>query len=576
MDFRKLLIAIISQVPIAAGIITWRQHIGSHYLVAAVLGISYEIGVLILGFGKKVWAKIEDRLVQSTADWIVNAANSIAPNFRRRYYRQVVREHGVFTVSGLGLIQTYRLRLEQVFVDLRVDSSNPSGFNTDPIRQKEFAGSRPIWAFLASDGGDDRRSLTTLAIIGPPGSGKTTLLKHLALSLATSRERRQQTNSTIPVLFYLRDHIQAITHDQPSLGKLAQEYFGNPNSFASLKPPQNWFQNQMEHGRCLVMLDGLDEVAEPQQRKLVSQWVDAQIRNYPSCRFILTARPQGYLDAPLELADMVLEVQPFNADQVKKFVENWYFANEVMSSKDQQDGAVKERAADGARNLLQRLRDVPPLSALTVNPLLLTMIAMVHRYRGALPGSRVELYAEICEVLLERWRQTRSIQDRLRLKASQKLVVLRPLAAHMMELKVRDITTDRAIALISSPLERVGATAIDALTFLKDLQASSGLLLERESNRWSFAHLTFQEYLTSVHWLDQKEIPHDWRTLVTDTWWHETLRLYAGQTDATTLVKVCLAVNTIPTLILAADLLDESRELDPEIRDQSRTFSLLA
>jgi len=56
---------------------------------------------------------------------------------------------------------------------------------------------------------------------------------------------------------------------------------------------------------------------------------------------------------------MVLEVQPFNADQVKKFVENWYFANEVMSSKDQQDVAVKERAADGARNLLQRLRDVP-------------------------------------------------------------------------------------------------------------------------------------------------------------------------------------------------------------------------
>ncbi|MEU7661934.1 hypothetical protein AB0B60_26120, partial [Streptomyces lincolnensis] len=31
------------------------------------------------------------------------------------------------------------------------------------------------------------------------------------------------------------------------------------------------------------------------------------------------------------------------------------------------------------------------------NPLLLTMIANVHRYRGQLPGSRAELYAEMCD-----------------------------------------------------------------------------------------------------------------------------------------------------------------------------------
>jgi len=39
--------------------------------------------------------------------------------------------------------------------------------------------------------------------------------------------------------------------------------------------------------------------------------------------FILSARPQGYRDAPLQRAN-VLEVQPFNSDQVRKFIENWY------------------------------------------------------------------------------------------------------------------------------------------------------------------------------------------------------------------------------------------------------------
>lgn len=565
MVFRKLILAILTQIPLAAGILTWRKYVVVHYVLTAVLGIIYEFSVLLIGFGKKVWAKIEDKLVQSTADWIVNAANRLAPNFRRRYYRLVVREHGTFTVSGLVLIQTSRLQLEQVFVDLRVESANPVRFNVDPIKQTEFAGSRPIWTFLQPTGGRDSGP-KSLAVIGPPGSGKTTLLKHLALTLATSRERRHQTSAPIPLLLFLRDHIHPITHERPSLGNLAQGYFGNPNAFSTLKPPADWFQNQLEHGRCLVMLDGLDEVAEPQQRKAVSEWVDLQIRNYPDCKFVLTSRPQGYLDAPLELADIVLEVQPFNAEQVKRFVENWYLASEVMSSKGEAYSSVHQRAEEGAKNLLQRLRDVPSLSALTLNPLLLTMIAMVHRYRGALPGSRVELYAEICEVLLERWRQIRRIQDTLRLKASQKLVVLRSLAAHMMERRIRDISTEEALAQISAPLELVGATAIDGFSFLKDLQASSGLLLERESDQWSFAHLTFQEYLTSVHWLEDKNFSRDWRPFVAETWWHETLRLYAAQANATSLARTCLNENTIPALSLASDFLDESRELDPTTR----------
>ncbi len=47
-----------------------------------------------------------------------------------------------------------------------------------------------------------------------------------------------------------------------------------------------------------------------------------------------------------------------------------------------------------------RLDGAPGLYDLTVNPLLLTMIATVHRYRGALPGSRVDLNGEICQVML--------------------------------------------------------------------------------------------------------------------------------------------------------------------------------
>src|SRR5262249_56040375 len=122
------------------------------------------------------------------------------------------------------------------------------------------------------------------------------------------------------------------------------------------------------------------------------------------------------------------------------------------------DDEVRRRARRDAEDLLERLKKLPSLSSLTVNPLLLTMIAMVHRYHGALPGSRVELYNEICEVLLGRWRQARGVKDNM--TASQKRSVLQPLAAEMMKRKLREVAPATAMeALLPLP---------DTLTFCNE------------------------------------------------------------------------------------------------------------
>lgn len=562
---KKLALALVALLP-AGGLWQWWEQARARPAAAALLTVLYEAAVLLVAFGRKVWKdELERDAVKASADWVRGTLRGFAPGFRRRYKRVVLDEHGGFNVRGLGLINTYRLRLEQVFVELRIDPTNPQRFNRNLAAPKHLAGNRPVWDFLRdTEAGAGARSL---AVIGPPGCGKTTLLRHVALTLAANRQRRQRVRAYAPVLLFLRDHTAAVTRpDPPPLGRLLQDYFGDGGAFAGLKPPAGWFEKQLKAGKCLVLLDGLDEVAEVSQRRAVSAWVDTQIRTYPRARFVLTARPQGYTDAPLERADVVLEVQPFDAAQVWCFVENWYLANEAMSSGGRVDAGVRRRALDEAKDLMRRLRAVPALSALTVNPLLLTMIAMVHRYRGALPGSRVGLYSSICEVLLERWRQVRGIRDRYDLKAEQKLVVLRPLAAHMMESRLRDIKTEDALPVITPPLERVGVPPEDAADFLTNLQDTSGLMVERESGLWSFAHLTFQEYLTAAHWLERKGADADWRALVGDAWWHETLRLYAAQGDATPLVRACLEVNTVPALSLAADFLEENRELDPELR----------
>ena len=276
-------------------------------------------------------------------------------------------------------------------------------------------------------------------------------MQHVALVMAGNRQRKYRLRSYIPVLLFLRDHVAAITENPAiKLGTLAQNHL--TKQFPKLKPSPDWFERQLENGKCLVLLDGLDEVADKEKRQVISQWVDDQIRNYTGCPFVITSRPQGYRDAPLQRANIVIEVQGFDSQQVKSFVNNWYLANEIVASgnasaKKPVTEEIQEQATKGANDLLQRLRNQPSLSALTVNPLLLTMIAMVHRYHGALPGSRSELYNEICEVLLGRWRQARGVKDNL--TSAQKRAVLQPLAAAMMKSKVREISATEAAKLFA-------------------------------------------------------------------------------------------------------------------------------
>lgn len=57
-----------------------------------------------------------------------------------------------------------------------------------------------------------------------------------------------------------------------------------------------------------------------------------------------------------------------------------------------------------------------------------------------------------------------------------------------------------------------------------------------------------------------------WNEVVGDSWWHETLRLYAAQGEATWIAKACLANDSVPALTLAFGCAEEARKLDAGTR----------
>ena len=117
------------------------------------------------------------------------------------------------------------------------------------------------------------------------------------------------------------------------------------------------------------------------------------------------------------------------------------------------------------------------------------MIANVHRYRGALPGNRAELYSEICQVMLWRRQDAKKLTSQM---SGEKKEVVSKLAFAMMDERTTDLRRD-IYSPRSNPFSAVNPGESPLEEFVADA-VTSGLLIERETEMFAFAHQTFQEF----------------------------------------------------------------------------------
>ncbi|MEV8631490.1 NACHT domain-containing protein [Streptosporangium sp. NPDC051023] len=475
-----------------------------------------------------------------------------APSSQRRtYLRQLRRSVRDIETVGVATQSEFVLRLRQVYVEVSLVPRPPQDTASEPyvgVIQAVPGERRTLRSFLDDSDGQ------VFAVIGGPGSGKTTLVRSTALELCRWNGRRR----SLPVVVYLRDHAAAILTDPAR---------GLPDVAASAgwtagRIPAAWFGRRLDRGRCLVMLDGLDEVADEADRASVVAWVRTQIQRFPRNDYVITSRPHGYLSTPLASTN-VLQIHRFTGEQISLFLHNWYYGIECRAT----GTAGRKTRADAARkadDLLERLRLQPALYDLAANPLLLTMIANVHRYHDALPGSRAALYAEMCQVLLHRRQDSKGLHDKTGLRGPQKEHVARALAWTMMTARIRDIPARQAREAIAPVLAQV-SRRVRPGDFLDEAD-KSGLLVQREEGVYAFAHFTLQEYLAAAHVGEQPALLGRLVADVDDPWWRETVLLWAAGANATPVIEACLTSGGVHALTLAFECEEEALKVDPGVR----------
>ncbi len=366
-----------------------------------------------------------------------------------------------------------------------------------------------------------------LVISGRAGSGKTTVLQWLAVRAARRAftQAAGPLNGRTPFFIRLREYVGA---DLPP-----------PEQFLDKAAPMlapkagSWPREQMESGKALMLIDGVDELPEGQRPAAVA-WLSQLTGLFPRAGYVVTTRP-GALDVTgrpgmtgmaqlQELGFEAAELEPMDPVLVRQFVTQWHAAVKDGLT----DQAARERLAAGEAKLMATIEHDRFLRDLADTPLLAGLICALNQHlKAQLPKRRGEIF-ETALTMFRKRDLDRGIAGPVQLDQAASNHLLGDLAlwlvrngtAEASEQAARQVIADSAASLPSAPEDADG--------LYRHLVLRGGLLREPTAGHVDFVHRTFQEYLAAKSLVASNNIGELIRNAADDQW-REVVVLAAGQ-----------------------------------------------
>jgi len=483
-------------------------------------------------------------------------------DFEERLREFVIRQTGRLQIIGLSQgpdgEESWPLDAGYLSLELVAGTGGRPGFPRPADRPAEEA-PQAQRAELALSG--QRRML----IRGGAGSGKSTLLFWLANLTAGRRVPPPLADlaDCVPLLFRLRSlpRNSELPAPEELLALVARPLSGHPAA-------AGWVTRQLERGRILLLLDGVDEVPEA-DRARTRAWLTELLAAYPGVRYVVTTRPSAVREGWLAGAGFTeLELLPMNRADVAAFIARWH-----------QAAGPDERLSGWRDSLTAAVVRKQDLGRLATSPLMCALICALNRdRRGYLPEGRMELYSAALEMLLVRRDRERGIAvpEEFRLTAEQQIMLLQRLAYWLATNGSVEIDRALAVRKLTDALPAMAGVSGDGEQVLRHLVVRSGLLRQPTADSVDFIHRTFQDYLAAKAAIEEEDLGVLVRNAHDDQW-DDILRMAVGHArpkERARLLRGLLdrargdTAHGSRLRLLAAACLEHATELDPVVRQE--------
>lgn len=346
-------------------------------------------------------------------------------------------------------------------------------------------------------------------LLGDPGAGKSTLAAKLTHDIALDDSDR------VPFLLVLRDFTSWFREGGRELLRYFEHVCSDPYN---LTAPRDVVEYLLRNGRAVVVLDGLDELVEPELRRRVVRLVEGFAHQYPLTPIVVTARKVGYLEAPLsESLFDTGTVDDFDSGQVADYATHWFALDAATPSHE------RAKLADAF------LRESRAVEELRRNPLLLALLCAMYSSEHYLPRNLAQVYERCAVMLFDRWDSMRGIALPVQFQGRLRAAV-QHLAWHQFTAPEsgRALARSRIVQVLAGYLESKSFDSDEALgaaeQFTEFCTGRAWILTDVGATRaeplFGFTHRTFLEYFAAEHLVRKHP---DARSL-----WSE-LRLTAGE-----------------------------------------------
>jgi len=342
-------------------------------------------------------------------------------------------------------------------------------------------------------------------ILAGPGGGKTTLLKRLTMAYAFPERRIDPEidddlpeRELLPIWIRCRDIKEKVTL---SINEIIQSI----PLIAEFNPDQPELTaafcaevfERIDKGEALILIDGLDEIADTGLRKSFAEKIARFAQFYPKANIIVTSRIAGFkYVSDGKLGDFPqAQISELKDSDIRLLCRRWH---KIIY-------ADREEIISQADELSESILSHEKIRALAGSPLLLTTLLLVQRRVGRLPTKRIALYEESVKVLLETWNQ--EAYERIDLGTA--MCQLSYIAFEMMKMGIQTIgrqDLEKLLISVRSEQSWLPAGLETPGTFLERVELRSSLLAKRgyrqtdmgtQEEEYEFQHLTFQEYLAA-------------------------------------------------------------------------------